>query len=770
MKFLLFCCTVFFAFFSFAQVEMGQWRFHVATNKAIDVVGGNNKVFAAYENGLLEYELENNEKSLWTKVNGLSDIDISKVFYSKNANILVIGYKNGNLDILAGNEITNVPGLFLANIPGDKKIYNFFEKDKFIYVSTGMGILKLDPYKKEIKDTYYPLQNAEPLLDLAIHNDSLYALTPSKLLKAYLLNPLIVDYSQWQNVVNLPLLNSVDEFYSEIEFVNSNFYLLKSHISYGLDTVYNVGSVSNLPINNFGYTSNINHIKQVNNQLTVDLNDGLVVYVNDQTMDKTYYTYGFGSLSNNASCFYSGKVFIADGVYGLVQFNNEFSAEVIGVAGMPKKTAYALDWKKGKLSVAGGMLDELAPSFSKAGVYTFEEEKWSIINPDTDPKWQASTVWDIISVAINSNNTNQIAAGSASQVALSIINNGKVDTIFTKNNSLLEEYIGRVSVKSIEYDNDGNLWVLNDYAVKPLKVFSTDNTWYNMNTNLVNETKWGSKLIIDNDGNKWFCQINGGVTGYNHNQTISNTGDDKMVQLNIGPNSGNLPSNNVNTIAIDLDNELWIGTESGFAILYNPTGAFDASPGDYNAQRIKIEFEGNVEYVLGNTNIKDIEVDGGNRKWIATANAGIVLLSSDGSEIIKQFTKENSPLISNNIFDIEIDNTTGELFIVTDVGLVSYRSDASEGVTKYDDVNVFPNPVRPNFNGLITIQGIKYDSDVKITDAGGNLVYSTTSNGGTATWNGKTLKGEDVSSGVYLIWTAPNEGKGRKVGKVVVIR
>jgi hypothetical protein len=770
MKFLLLNILTFLSMFSFAQVEMGQWRFHVATNKAVDVAAGNNKVFAAYENGLLEYDLASNEKSLWTKVNGLSDIEISKVFYSKSASLLVIGYKNGNLDILAGNEITNVPGLFLANIPGDKKIYNFFEKDKFIYVSTGMGILKLDPFKKEIKDTYYPLQNVEPFVDLAIQNDTMYVLTPTKLLKSYFLNPLIVDYSQWQNVLNLPVLNTTNEFYSEIEFVNSDFYLLKSHISYGLDTVYNVGSVSNLPINNFGYTSNINHIKQVNNQLCVDLNDGVVLYLNNLTLDKTYYTYGFGGLSNNASFFSGGKVFIADGVYGLVQFNNQFSAEVVGVAGMPKKTSYALDWKNGKLCVAGGMLDELAPSFSKAGVYTFEDEKWSIVNPESDPKWQASTIWDIISVAINSNNIDQIAAGSASQVALSIINNGKVDTIFTKNNSLLEEYIGRVSVKSLEYDVNGNLWVLNDYAIKPLKVYTSEKIWYNMNTNLVNETKWGSKLIIDKDGNKWFCQENGGVTGYNDNTTISNTGDDVMVQLNSGSNTGNLPSNNVNTIAIDLDNELWIGTEAGFAILYNPTGAFDASPGEYNAQRIKIEFEGNIEYVLGNTNIKDIEVDGGNRKWIATANAGIVLLSSDGSEIIKQFTKENSPLISNNIFDIEIDNKTGELFIVTDVGLVSYRSDASEGMTTYEDVTVFPNPVRPNYNGLITIQGIKYDSDVKITDAGGNLVYSTTSNGGTATWNGKTLKGEDVASGVYLIWTAPNEGKGRKVGKVVVIR
>ncbi len=214
---------------------------------------------------------------------------------------------------------------------------------------------------------------------------------------------------------------------------------------------------------------------------------------------------------------------------------------------------------------------------------------------------------------------------------------------------------------------------------------------------------------------------------------------------------------------------MWIGTDNGFAILYNTSNVFDAAAGDYNAQRIKLEFEGNVEYLLGNTNITDIEIDGANRKWLATANTGIFLLSSDGLEIIQHFTEDNSPLISDNIIDLEMNQKTGEIFIITDKGLVSYRSDASEGADDYSQVTVFPNPARPDFNGLITIQGIKADSDIKITDASGNLVFKTTSNGGTATWNGKTVEGERVKSGVYLIWTAVNEGKGRKVGKVVVI-
>ena len=177
-----------------------------------------------------------------------------------------------------------------------------------------------------------------------------------------------------------------------------------------------------------------------------------------------------------------------------------------------------------------------------------------------------------------------------------------------------------------------------------------------------------------------------------------------------------------------------------------------------------------MEYALGSTHITDIEVDGGNRKWVGTATSGIILMSSDGSEILAQYTTNNSPLISDVIFDLKLDQNSGELFIVTDKGLTSFRTNSSYEDPSYESAKVFPNPVRPGYTGPITIQGIRYNSDVKVTDAAGNLIYKTTSNGGTASWDGNNLEGKPVSSGVYFIWTAQNEGKGKKVGKVAVVR
>jgi ligand-binding sensor domain-containing protein len=259
--------------------------------------------------------------------------------------------------------------------------------------------------------------------------------------------------------------------------------------------------------------------------------------------------------------------------------------------------------------------------------------------------------------------------------------------------------------------------------------------------------------------------------GLQHQGTLDDPSDDKTIQLTTGDLLGALPSNKITALAADFDGELWIGTDAGFAVLYNANGSFTAGAGNFDAQRILIPFEGNFEEVLGDANITDIEVDGGNRKWMSTANAGLVLLSPDGTQIIAQYNEDNSPLISNTIYDIELNHTTGELYIVTDKGLVSFRIDATYEDATYETLNVFPNPVKPDYFGPITVQGLRYNSDVKITDAGGNLIYKTQSNGGTVTWDGQNLNGEKVPTGVYFFWTANNyQGGERKVAKVLVIR
>lgn len=770
MRFLF--LTLLISIQSFAQVGTGQWRLHVPNKKALDVVQSGNSIFTAFENGLFEYSIDDAETSLWTDVNSLSDINLTCLGYYPSTNAVYVGYDNGNIDKISNNRVLNIPAIRLAQVPGNKRINKIVAHQGFLYFATGFSIVKIDPIKDEVKETFYPTIEGAPILDVAFRGDSIFALTSTKMLRANINNNALADPTQW--VVDTRLNILTQHAYNDLEIVNNQIYVLFKNDAYGFDSVFHVNDTGIELELNEPFSLEINSLNSYADKLTVNC-EGAIYMINP---DNSYFlvrsSYGAGQWIGVQNSLYSeGIVWVADNKSGLIQLKDAFSSKQISFDGPPKKEFYSMDWLDGKLAVAGGGLSSISSTFSGSGFYLFEDEKWSLFDRDNMSLWNNQNIWDFLSVSINPTNTKQIAVATFSEIPISILDNStQVSQTFTPANSTLENTWGTglsSLASSVKYDESGNLWVLNGYSEKPLKVYTKDGVWQEFDCGSSAKNKLTRQMVIDYNGNKWFSVYNMGLYGYNDNNTISNSSDDKIVFLNSGESSGALPSNTVNAIAVDFDNEIWIGTDNGFAVLYNSAGSFDAGEGSYNAQRIKVEFEGNVEYVLGNTNITDIEVDGGNRKWFGTANSGIILLSPDGQEVIHQFTKENSPLISNNIVDLKLDQSTGELFIITDLGLVSYRTDASYEDPDYTNVKVFPNPAHPDFEGPITIQGIRYNSDVKITDVAGNLVYQTTSNGGTATWNGKTITGEKVTTGVYLIWTAANEGKGRNVGKVLVV-
>jgi hypothetical protein len=217
-----------------------------------------------------------------------------------------------------------------------------------------------------------------------------------------------------------------------------------------------------------------------------------------------------------------------------------------------------------------------------------------------------------------------------------------------------------------------------------------------------------------------------------------------------------------------LDGEIWVGTERGPAVFYSPGSVFNGS--NYDCRQILIEQDGNVQILLETESITAIAIDGGNRKWMGTANNGVFLLSPDGTETIHHFTAENSPLLSNTIYSIAIDHLTGEVFFGTDYGIVSYRSDAVASSYDTEELLVFPNPVRQDYFGPIAINGTAFNSEVKITDSNGNAVNQLISEGGQAIWDGTNFNGERVSTGVYFIFSSDDSGEYKASGKVLIVK
>ena len=211
---------------------------------------------------------------------------------------------------------------------------------------------------------------------------------------------------------------------------------------------------------------------------------------------------------------------------------------------------------------------------------------------------------------------------------------------------------------------------------------------------------------------------------------------------------------------------------SGTQVIY--TGNIEKKVMGYNGTtpvNITITNGEFAEYLMAYENITAIAVDGANRKWVGTAAGGLYLISPNGLEQLQHFTAANSPLFSDKVLAIGIQPSSGEVFVGTDKGLQVYRSTATNAdAIPAEQVKVFPNPVRPDYEGPIAIKGFTRNGLVHITDASGHVVYSAMADGGQVVWNGRTHDGQRVASGVYYVFASDAEGGNRSVGKILIVR
>ena len=316
--------------------------------------------------------------------------------------------------------------------------------------------------------------------------------------------------------------------------------------------------------------------------------------------------------------------------------------------------------------------------------------------------------------------------------------------------------------------NTGNLWITQTQVPGSIKILKPDGNWI-VNPVTIEALTIGD-IIITATGKKWIVLPRGpGLFILDDNNTPENFSDDRTKMMVI-KDSENKIITSAFSIAEDLDGNIWVGTDQGPVIYYNPDKVFDE---DLKAFRIKTprnDGSGLSDYVLITETIRSISVDGANRKWLGTNNSGAYLLSPDGITLIKNFNEQNSPILSNTIVSLAVDNKSGDVWFGTSKGVVSYRSNATTGEKQFTKVYTFPNPVREDFTGNVTITGLMRDSQIRITDISGNLVYETESDGGEATWDLKTYNGKRVATGVYLVFCASNDGTESFVTKMLVIR
>ncbi|MHA3787443.1 type IX secretion system anionic LPS delivery protein PorZ [Flavobacterium hauense] len=757
--------SLYFLLLSFSFFGQGNqpWRSFFSYNDIVDVSQSDSKVVGAASSAMFEKNLNNHELKTITSVDGLKVETITAVLYSSQYKKTLVGNSNGLLNVINsdGTVINKIDIIQENTISASKKrINDIYEYEGKAYIGCDFGIVVFNLATLEFGDTYRLGWGGSELeiAQTAIFNGTIFASTKyNGIQSAQFSNPNLNDHSQWSEYLPQTYLGVVS-------FEGSLFVADKTGGLYRV--VNNTPSIfATLPsaikdlrsANGFLVATCANRVNAYNAQLTqiaqinvIPLPEaenavfscatvvGETLFIG--TTDRGLFSAGFSSLT-----------------FQNITPNGPQRSYIFTV----KKAPSALWVVYGDFT---GTYNPSSPDLDYFGISKFTEAGWSTI-----PNSQLFNAACIADIAISPVDENLIYAASYFNGLIKIQDEVPVILYNDQNtNGNLQGMAGDNSerINSLTFDKAGSLWMTNTRIEKPLKQLKMNGTavsWssYSVKGVIANpEINNYGKMVIDKNGTKWIPTSFNGILAYN--EAI-----DKKIIITEGDN-GNLPSVTTKCVAIDNNNRLWIGTDKGLRVL--PGIDRFTTQDELTTNPIIIMEDGLAQELMFEQPLTDITVDGANNKWLATAGAGAFLVSPDGQETLFHFTKDNSPLPSNNIVDMEIDNATGEVFFATDKGMVSYRGTSTEASQDLSKVYVFPNPVRPGFDGDVNISALTDNANVKITDIEGNLVYETTSEGGTVLWDTKAFGKYKVASGVYMIFISSEDGTQTKVKKVMIVR
>ena len=661
------------------------------------------------------------------------------------------------MDLLNGDHTNNIPDFYLKQTTLNKHIYDALWIGSEVYLSTSLGVVAVNTSKNEIKDTYKISDNSLSLdvLGLALQNGYLYAATNKGIQKAVFNSTSLSNPTQWswESVMTIgsPVKNLVAWNNSLVATRNDSVFVKNGQ-------TWSFMFASTMPI----YSMRVSN----NKLLVLCRNNSIGKIFSFQSSNSTPQSINFSSETFPMDAIeFNGSYWVADKNRGLIQLNNAVESNHTPNAPIGISAGQTI-FQQGKLvSTSGGIDASGVPMNNSDGIFVFDENGWKIYNSRNTSALAQFT--DALSSAIDPV-SNKIYIGSYGKGVVSISSDGKVVSYAA--NSFLSNALNNASsfnITGLAFDQYQNLWALCDGASQGLCVMKKDGSFKKFSIPFTYTELRLSKIWIDESQKIWIVSSRGnGLFCFDNGGTIYQVNDDKWRYFRAGSGAGNLPSSNVNCIASDRNGFMWVGTDKGIGIIQCGEDVFAS----ICQTTIPIVQQDNFAGPLfGEENILDIEVDGANRKWVATEN-GVWLISADGQKVINTFTSENSPLLDNHVYEISINPQSGEVFFMTAFGICSYRGTATEPITEKRQPVVYPNPVQPGYNGTIAIKGLPDNAWVKITELNGKLVHQTKSLGGQAIWNGKNYKGEKPSSGVYLVMVSDELNTYQVVTKIFFIK
>jgi hypothetical protein len=758
-----------------AQVRVGEWEDQLSFGQAISLVEARGIIWCATRSGLFSYDPESETISKWSKVNGLSDVEIACLAFSEEQNTLIIAYSNSNIDLLQNNQIINIPDIKRKAITGNKRINSIQIEGEEAFLSCGFGIIRLNIVRNEVASTYYigpDGSHIEVFETMIFHYDSIFAATSQGIFRASKYDPDLENYRNWSLVPGQPFRG---EAYNHLAYYEGT--LWASHLS----TTGDVDSIFTYD----GYVwkwfpryyNDIRRMRFIDNELMVVSSYQINYIQTDGTPIRNINHYGEDIINpGDLMVDKQGRTWIADRDFGLILTTN-FTDFI------RKKPEGPWDRKTFDLAIAGGDLWIASGGYdaswnniwNNSGVSAKLNDVWTSFNPMTVPA--LNLVRDIVDLAVDPADDNHVFGASWGNGVLEFLD-GEYIGIYDDTNTggaLQSVFPGNpyIRVGGLAFDSKNNLWVTNSGVSTPVSVMKTDGTWQSFSYGQYLGDAFSGQIVITSGDIKWVQMPKGyGLFAFDNGTSLEDLRDDRFMKVTVSVQSPKaLIMNDVYSLAVEQDGgKLWVGTSSGAVYYYAPEYVFNDEYDFYAIQPAVDQGDSLYHGLLSTEIVTAIAIDGANRKWFGTSNSGVFLTNADGSELIQTFNMSNSPLLSNNIISIAIDHQSGVVYFGTEAGVISYRGAATREDLYEGPVYAFPNPVRPGYTGPITVKGLPADAAVRITDLSGGLVYEGESLGGQLVWDGNGRSGSQVATGVYLVFASTADQTGKAVTKILIVR
>lgn len=735
------------------NISSKKWADLFSYNNVLALKEDNGKIVAATENGIFYYTVSTGEISKLSKANGLHEVKISAFDYNPQTKIGLVGYQNGSLDVITPQGIIYVVDIPIATgYNGSKKINHISITGDRAVVSAGYGVSIFDLKKKEFGDSAFFVTGGvyQASNEATIKDNKVFSVTNTGL-KTHDLNTTFPVFTTWTT----ELAGNFTDIDSENVVAFSS-----ATVTY----IYNNG-VSTPLAQAFGNVSDV-----VVNADNIIITDASRIY------------------SYNTNGTFAGSVTVGEDCNTATKVGSKiFCGTILSGLKSEDNVIYKPDGPYFNYSYKIRLFNDNQLLVSSGGrANRFNTNLYNPKNPGfyyyTGTEWVYSTyfvgsttsfnVLDAIADPINTNevfftNYNNAAGHGIYKMKY---NASSKDFEFVKRYDLAapNPYLHRAV--GFSYDDQNNLFAT--------VAFTADAA--GTNSALASYDKMADQFLLKNFGitssgvqqpvfheNLFWIPMprSNNFLVYDTKKTQSIT-DDTTTLLN---GSNGLPSNSEGTISIAFDKsgDAWIGNTTGLRILTNAVAEIKNNP---KVEPIVIEQNGLAEELFRDSQVLQVEVDGGNQKWVSIDGGGVYYLSASGEQIIKRFTKENSPLPTNSVTDIKVDRKTGKVYFVTYDGIVTYQGDVADVTSDFGNVLVYPNPVvYAQFKGKVTIKGLAEKTNIRITDAAGNIVHSAIARTGYYEWDLNNQKGKRVASGIYFVLMTNEDASDKATAKIAVV-